>query len=324
MTCIKPRAVNDVGMLPAVGTSSPGHSRDESEHPQGEDKMNILQRVGRVSVAAVAAAMVMVAIPASAGIANTKHNLGSTGVAGNNKVTTGTDEICVFCHTPHAANTNVEAPLWNKALPPTTYTTYSTTNSSTIDGTVLQVGSISLACLSCHDGTQAMDNIINAPGSGGYDTTGGGATGLGYTWAGPRVDADGKLQAGALTNLGNDLTNDHPIGIHYCGGGPNATTPAGACVDKDFNAPNSGVINGARVWWVDTLGASGTAAREKTDMILYTRNFGTTASPNLAPSVECGSCHDPHVEETAAGNAGATFLRIKNTGSAVCLACHNK
>ena len=42
----------------------------------------------------------------------------------------------------------------------------------------LSVGSVSLACLSCHDGAQAMDNLINAPGSGGYDVTGGGTFAL--------------------------------------------------------------------------------------------------------------------------------------------------
>jgi hypothetical protein len=71
------------------------------------------------------------------------------------------------------------------------------------------------------------------------------------------------------------------------------------------------------VWWVDT-GATGIGARSKSDMILYTRTF---AGVN-GPSVECASCHDPHVE--AGGVAGATFLRVSNAGSAVCLACHNK
>jgi hypothetical protein len=276
-------------------------------------------------LAAVASVCLFVAVPASAGIANTKHNLSPSGT-GVNKVTAGTDELCVFCHTPHAADTSAPVPLWNKKLPAGTgYTTYATLNSSTIDGTILNVGSISLACLSCHDGTQAMDNIINAPGSGGYDVTGGGASGLGYTWAaGGRVDATGKMTnaTDTLAMLGTDLSNDHPIGIHYCGGGPNVTTPAGACVDKDFNAPQSGVINGNRVWWVDTTG--GTAGtRDKSDMILYTRDFGTGIGQ--APSVECGSCHDPHVETgTGTPAAGQTFLRIANSGSAVCLSCHNK
>ena len=41
-----------------------------------------------------------------------------------------------------------------------------------------------MACLTCHDGTQAMDNILNAPGVGGF-TTGGGSNGLAYTWSDP-------------------------------------------------------------------------------------------------------------------------------------------
>jgi predicted CXXCH cytochrome family protein len=275
-----------------------------------------------VGVAKAALALAMLAagaqVSAQTGISGTKHNLGTTGAAGQNRVTAGTDEICVFCHTPHASNTTVEAPLWNKRVSGATYTTYSTTNSTTIDGTVLPVGSVSLACLSCHDGTQAMDNIVNAPGSGGYDVNGGGTPGLGYTWdtATGRVDSDGKLLG--VASLGADLTNDHPIGIQYCGGGPNATTPTGACKDPDFVAPKNASINSKQVWWVDTpVGVAD--ARNKTDMILYTRAFGGTDGP----SVECASCHDPHVKQ-GEGSAGATFLRVANTGSAVCLSCHVK
>ena len=264
-------------------------------------------------------------LPVQAGIANTKHNLSPSSAVGNNLVSAGTDEICVFCHTPHAADTTAPVPLWNKRLTTgATYTTYATLNSSSIDGEILPVGSISLACLSCHDGTQAMDNIINAPGSGGYDVTGGGTNGLGYTWSGTRVNALGMMtnSATSLSMLGNDLSNDHPIGIKYCGGGPTNALPSATCVDTDFVAPASGTVNGNQVFWVDTAG--GTAARNKTDMQLYTRTFGTGAGP----SVECGSCHDPHVETgTTTGGlpvAGQTFLRIANTGSAVCLACHVK
>lgn len=241
---------------------------------------------------------------AAASITTTKHNLG-TGGTGINKVTVGTSEVCVFCHTPHSAAAG-SAPLWNKGATGSAYTTYSTTTSATIDGEVLAVGSISLACLSCHDGTQAMDNLVNAPGSGGYNAAGALA---GYTWGGAN-QAAGKITS--VANLGIDLQNDHPIGIRYCGGGQVAGTPAGACVDPDFNAPTNATINGTLVWWVDTGGAG----RQKTDMILYNRTFAT-APAGVGPSVECGSCHDPHSSNT-------TFLRIANTGSAVCLACHNK
>lgn len=258
-----------------------------------------------LGVTAVVAAL-GVSQQATAGISTTKHNLGSTSTAGNNQ-TANTAEICVFCHTPHASNTSVEAPLWNKGVSPGAYTTYSTANSTTIDGETLTVGSISLACLSCHDGAQAMDNMVNAPGSGGYNASGALA---GYTWTGARQTA------GAITgvaNLGKDLTNDHPIGIRYCGGGQIQGTPTGACVDPDFTAPSNATINSQVVFWVDTGGGG----RQKTDMILYNRTF-TSAPAGVGPSVECGSCHDPH------NSTNNTFLRIANTGSAVCLACHVK
>ncbi|MDS4015270.1 MAG: cytochrome c3 family protein [Candidatus Accumulibacter sp.] len=273
-----------------------------------------------VAVSALMLGAAGISQQAVAGIANTKHNLGSTGAAGNNK-TSDTGEICVFCHTPHAADTTAPAPLWNKNLSSiaTGFTTYSTASSSTIDGEVLAVGSVSIACLSCHDGSQAMDNIINAPGSGGYDTTGGGANGRAYTWSGSSVNAQGVMQSSSIAMLGKDLTNDHPIGIQYCGGGQTAATPTGACKDTDFKGPGSGLnsatINSQLVWWVDSTGAGGTAgSRDKTDMILYSRAFAA----GTGPSVECASCHDPHTE------TNPTFLRVSNVGSGVCLSCHVK
>jgi predicted CXXCH cytochrome family protein len=285
-----------------------------------EEMMRKLSAISKLVRSFAATALLFGALGVSqqavAGISTTKHNLGTTGTGGNNKTTVGTDEICVFCHTPHAADTTAPAPLWNKRLTTgSTYQTYATLNSSTIDGEIISVGSISLACLSCHDGAQAMDNIINAPGSGGYDVTGGGTNGLGWTWAGTRVDANGKMinTGTTLAMLGADLSNDHPIGIQYCGGGQTAVSPTGACKDKDFVAPSNATINSNLVWWVDTTGGTG-GTREKTDMILYSRAFtGATG-----PSVECGSCHDPH------SDTNATFLRVSNTGSGVCLSCHVK
>lgn len=256
---------------------------------------------------------VMFSQGAIAGVANTKHNLGSTG-PGSNKFS-GTAEVCVFCHTPHGSDTSAAVPLWNRTLAaPGSYTTYDSLGTSSLDGATAPVGSVSIACLSCHDGTQAMNVVLNAPGSGAA----GDATWAAGTWTG-----SGQLNAvGLITNLGQDLRNDHPIGIQYAGGGITAPTKAGASTgsgkDPDFVAPVNDVAGGTRVWWVDTAG--GTAnAREKTDMLLYTRNdVGAT----YQPFVECASCHDPHVENV--GNANPTFLRISNAGSAVCLACHVK
>jgi len=269
---------------------------------------------------------------ASAGIADTKHNLGSgAGPAGRNQVS-DTAEICVFCHTPHGADTGAPAPLWNKRLGSAgspagggSYTTYDTLQTPSLDGQVAPVGSVSMACLSCHDGTQAMDNIINAPGSGGVLSDGGGNDGRAYSWTGSRVNAAGVMQNadGFIANLSTDLSNDHPIGIQYCGGGlsGSGTTVSGTCKDGDFRPAETKVINGNQIFWVDTGGAE----RQRTDLPLYQRAGG-----NLGPMVECASCHDPHVSTGQAGPtgtgqvAGETFLRISNAQSAVCTACHVK
>lgn len=276
-----------------------------------EKRLSKLEEMG-VWIAAAGFAVFAVmavegALAQATSIRDTKHNLGTTGT-GTVHLTAGTDEVCVFCHTPHGSAIG-SAPLWNKNLPSTTYQLYGSTGgeSATLDGQVLAVGSVSQACLSCHDGTQAMDNLINAPGSGGYNA--GGARPTGWTWTG--AGADGLMPAAGITNLSPDLRNDHPIGVEYCGGG--LTETGGTCRDPDFRAVSRATINGMVQFWVDTTGGSA-GTREKTDMILYRRTFGT----GVGPSVECGSCHDPH------NYTNPTFLRIANSGSNLCLSCHVK
>lgn len=278
--------------------------------------------VSALALGLVALATSAIAAPATSGIASTRHNLGSsnrtvngltTNTGGKSRAgdiyTTGTDEICVFCHTPHASNTAVNAPLWNKALPASTYTVYS---SGTMQGTAsLANNNMSLACLSCHDGTQAMDNMINKPTTGGNPGSAGwNATGsrLAGTWYAGTDDAEatgntvgGALNAKIYMELGTDLSNDHPVGIPYCGGGQTGLGKTG-CADQDFNA----VTQGANA----TSFVVGSSAVMKENMRLYNTAGGL--------SVECGSCHDPH------NDAQKTFLRISNAGSAVCLTCHAK
>lgn len=291
--------------------------RHEVDHASVSRKRLASLLVGTV----LAVAGMTAGIPASAGIADTKHNLGTSANSNTDAVNkfSGTTEICVFCHTPHGAETAAIVPLWNRTAPTTTtYQTYDSlgTGSMTLDGKVaLNVGSISIACLSCHDGVTSMSAVINAPGSG----TAGDTIWQGGTWAGAR-NTGGGVTGGLMTGIaaiGPDLRNDHPIGIQYGGGGFSTTTLVGPPTDPDFKIPANALIGGQRVWWVDTELAPN-AARNKTDMILYTRAAGTyTGQTSPEPFVECGSCHDPH-------SSNATFLRIANTGSQVCLACHIK
>ncbi|MDQ1314949.1 MAG: hypothetical protein QG662_1058 [Pseudomonadota bacterium] len=274
---------------------------------------------------------------ALAAITASKHDLSPTGTGANKFTATDVTqrEICVFCHTPHGADSTASVPLWNRKLAAGTYTTYNTLGTSSLIGGVAKVGSVSIACLSCHDGATAMDVMINAPGSGGYNPAGAAWSLTGGSW----TTGTGQLNGATITNIGANLTNDHPVGIQYAGG-PKTTAPTtGVYAAANFRNPDfvpayGAAINGSTVWWVDT--APGTATvRDKTDMQLYSRNpttdvgngtdgsliaaFGTVGVNANQPFVECASCHDPH------GPAGTTqFLRLSNQGSAVCLACHVK
>jgi predicted CXXCH cytochrome family protein len=153
-----------------------------------------------------------------------------------------------------------------------------------------------------------MDVVINAPGSGGYVA------------GGSQLSAAdiGLMTGSPVPALGVDLSNDHPISIQYGGGGCTAADPACTTLgDLDFVTPANDLINSVRVWWVDT-GTQGNG-KQKTDMQLYTRS-DVAGGVGQEPTVECGSCHDPH-EATA---RPVSFMRISNDNSDVCTACHNK
>lgn len=260
-------------------------------------------------LAALAALGISGFVSAGTSIVGSKHDLSSAG-GGQQQGTT--DQVCVFCHTPHGSDTAAPVPLWNKTLnttPGATYTLYSTLGTSSLDGEVLNVGSVSLACLSCHDGTQGMDSMLNSPGRG-----------MGAASAGT---VGWKMTGTPVPMLGTDLTNDHPIGIEYCGGTSVAGSYTAAnCVDDSFNT----AIKVGSYWFIDR---NSNGSRQKTDIPLYTRNqaVGTDVlgGATAKPYVECASCHDPHMANGTAGAGGVVnFMRVTVTASAICLACHNK
>lgn len=132
---------------------------------------------------------------ALAGIENSVHDL---------RTELGIDEICVVCHTPHnavdpAANSLDYAPLWNHEASSATYSLY---GSSTLDHTPGQPDGSSKLCLSCHDGSVAVDNY------------GGVTTGTIFVddaiFDGPPGDA-----VGTGRDFGTNLDNDHPISFAY-------------------------------------------------------------------------------------------------------------
>ena len=99
------------------------------------------------------------------------------------------NQICLPCHTPHhALDVQDNAPLWNHELSTATYNLYS---SPSMQATVNQPTGASKLCLSCHDGTVAVDSF-------------GGESGTMF------IDA-----FSADANLTTDLSNDHPISFVY-------------------------------------------------------------------------------------------------------------
>lgn len=228
-----------------------------------------------------------------AGIQNTKHNLSLSGTGNKTPYTT---DVCSFCHTPHSSNKNADTPLWNRILPsPATFTTAD----SSLTGQKLPVGSVSLACLSCHDGSQALDVLINAPEADGYN-----AEGQSQGW---NFTQRSRLNGSGGTSVGTNLRGLHPVGVRFAGGDAGDSGKLPALSDKYPVATYDFTKN---YWWVDTE-AVPNGERNSTDLILYTRFFGG----DTLPTVECGSCHDPHSEQ---GN----FLRIANQGNKLCGACH--
>ncbi len=132
------------------------------------------------------------AVTSFADILGSAHDLSGTG-AGE----PGADEICIYCHTPHNAIANtVAVPLWSMTVSAATtgYTPYSSTTfdaeSTLTDDTLLGPSRV---CMTCHDGTIAMNSAI--------------------VGAAPVTMTDAF--AGSPAILGTDLSNDHPIGFDY-------------------------------------------------------------------------------------------------------------
>lgn len=126
------------------------------------------------------------AIAAPGTIIAGKHDFSTSGPNATYKSATQT-QVCIYCHAPHN-NASIAAPLWNHAQSVATYTLYTSAISTTLNATTGQPGVTSKLCLSCHDGTVAVDSF-------------GGATGT-------------KMATGTAL-LGTDLSNDHPIGFTY-------------------------------------------------------------------------------------------------------------
>jgi len=162
---------------------------------------------------------------AGTGINNTVHDLSSNHNGINYVSSTDTiNRICIFCHAPHntirlstaGAGSGPQAnaaftylPLWNHTLTANygSYTMYENGSGAPQTGAkasqailqgMTQPGGVSLLCLSCHDGSVAVNSYGNTDQPSYSQSSGGPTMGAGY-----------------IIGQGNYLGNHHPIGFDY-------------------------------------------------------------------------------------------------------------
>ncbi len=124
-------------------------------------------------------------------IVDTVHNL-SVGGPGTTRAA-DEDRVCIFCHAPH--RTTGQQPLWNRDASSAAYRIY---RSSTLDARPRQPTGASKLCLSCHDGTIALGKVFSRQ---------------------ERIRmAGGDFMPPGRSNLGTDLSDDHPVSFLYSHG----------------------------------------------------------------------------------------------------------
>ena len=241
-----------------------------------------------------------------------KHNLS---VSGTGTVrSTGTTEICIFCHAPH--NASPSAPLWNQTQSGVTYTPYSSSTMAASPGA--PTGSAKL-CLSCHDGTVAIGSTLSR---GSIPMTG--------------VDGSGRLTGAAA--IGSNLSDDHPISFVPVTGSQIVAPRAGdpvklddhgmlqcrSCHDphqqevdpvtKKFLVKNNSqsalcLTCHQKTYW------SSTPASHRTSTKTYTAAQGAHTGYTTVGANGCESCHKPHTATNAS-------RMLKDVEEKSCDACH--
>jgi len=256
-------------------------------------------------------------VSVAAGVVDTRHNLSVSGPGGIKAVTE--DQVCIFCHTPH--NSAPNAPLWNRSSSGSNYIPYS---SSTALATPGQPTGASILCLSCHDGTIALGEVLSRPTP---ITMGAGVT---------------TLPAGA-TRLGTDLSDDHPVSFNFSstlasqrGELVNPASLMGvvkldksgqmqctSCHDPHNNSNGKFLVmaNTASALcrschiknnWNETDHSTSNKSWDGVDPDPWPTTDATTVSSNA-----CENCHTPH---NAGGNERILKYAVEEDN---CYACHN-
>lgn len=141
-------------------------------------------------------------------------------------------QVCVFCHTPHQPTGQTTDPLWNHTLSATA--SYGVYASPTLNAVPTDIGAgtaVSNLCMSCHDGTVGPGSMYNRPNIASGEET------PVAPWA-PATLITGNA------NMGTDLSNDHPVNFTY---NTALATLDGGLVDPAGNPTVTGLLIGGSV-----------------------------------------------------------------------------
>ncbi len=246
-------------------------------------------------------------------VSETVHNLS---VSGPGRLHAASESrVCVFCHATH--NTMGMRPLWNRELSPASYRIY---DSSTLDARPGQPTGVSKLCLSCHDGTIALGSVLSHSDR-------------------IRISGGDYIPSG-LTNLGTDLSDDHPISFFYAGGLASsdhqlvdpATLPdeitldetgqlqCTACHDPHKNRYGDFLVtpfeHGMLCTACHRMDGWTSCSHESASVAVASAHTGDWPFATVAENA-CRSCHRPH---TAGGRERLLILEKEEEN---CLSCHD-
>jgi hypothetical protein len=250
------------------------------------------------------------------------------------------ERVCVYCHTPHAAVVTSpdhdNLPLWNHEFGTQEFTPYVwATPNNKEDGAGNQftidplIGPTRL-CMSCHDGSVAIDQH-------GVAMAEPGGTQMGLINRGYEANRDGRSKI-------SDLTTTHPIGFDY-----NAIASYRNSRSKHADQQGNTEIVASEFGYAYEVT---TALRPQGEYNLVSRynaaenkairdNLYDKDGDGLGDIMTCATCHEVHNKENATQEpftgtavtrtvlgenqtAPNYFLYAKEARSLICLSCHVK
>jgi hypothetical protein len=221
---------------------------------------------------------------AGEGVVKSKHNMNLY----TNTTHDAQGRVCAFCHTPHHAlpgggSVATYMPLWSHTLPQMTFVPYNTFTVTDLNlSNELQGPSI--LCMSCHDGSIAVDQHY------GNDLA---TTKLTSDAFNPTEDTNVSGTAVGLPTGGKtDLSNDHPIGFLY---------------SDAYNSRKTDLFPESTVF-------KGGGTKKISDVL--TNGYMTCAT--------CHDVHNKDNKENSVDTTVNYFLYGDQKDSAFCITCHNK